>query len=187
MSESSTAHKTALPARRDRRSQFIGGSGLVSIAVGTAMLDGWLPVVVALATAAVWWRVSTPLALTTLTVGLVAVVPPTAPLVQFGTTIGALLSLGTPLAALAVGTALLTIGSWLSAGTTPTLASGWTLLPLGIGWLCVAGAVLADTPLWVILVVSGGLTLLAANAISQLTDHRQSLSTTTAEQNPTDQ
>ena len=172
MSESPTAREAAVSVRRDRRSQLIGGGGLVSITVGTAMLDGWLPLVVALATAVVWWRASTPLALTTLTVGLVAVVPPIAPLVQFGTTIGTLLSLGTPLAALAIGTALLTIGSWLSAGTTPTLAGGWTLLPLGVGWLCVAGAVLADTPLWVVLAAAGGLTLLGANAVSQLTDHR---------------
>lgn len=173
------AADSTVPARRDRRAQAVGVGGLASIAVGAALLDGPLPLVVALVTAVVWWRLSTPLAITTLTVGLVAVVPPVAPLVQFGATVGALGAVGVPVVAFGAGTALLTVGSWLAAGTEPPLVGGWTLLPLAVGWLCIAGAVLADTPLWIVLAVCGGLTLLGANAITQLTNHRLSTATAT--------
>jgi len=181
------AADSAVPASHTRRAQAVGVGGLASIAVGGALLDGPLPLVVALVTAVVWWRLSTPIAITTLTVGLVAVVPPVAPLVQFGTTVGTVVALGVPVAAFGAGTALLTVGSWLAAGTEPPLAGGWTLLPLAGGWLCIAGAVLADTPLWIILAVCGGLTLLGANAITQLTDHRLSTAAATPHDGSTTQ
>lgn len=179
MSKAPTDPASESTASRRRSRQIIEGSGLVTIVIGTAILDGQFSILIALTTAVVWWRLSTPLALATLTVGLVAVVPPVAPLVQFGTTISAVTILGVPGIAIAAGTALLTIGSWLAAGTEPPLADGWTLLPLAVGWLCVGGAVLADAPLWLVLAVCGGLTLLGANAITQVTDRRLSSPATT--------
>lgn len=156
----------------DRLPAVISGAGLAGITAGTALIEGWLPVGVALGTAIVWWRTTTPLALAAVTIGLTAAIPRVTPAIQSGVSVTALANLGVAVVLIAVGMGLLTIGSWLASGTTPPLAGGWTLLPLGVGWLCVGGAAVAGVALWVVLAVCGGLTLFSANAITQLTDHQ---------------
>lgn len=156
----------------DRFPALVGGAGLASLTIGALLIEGWLPVGLVLVTALVWWRTTTPLALTVLTIGLTVVISPILPVIQFGGSMATILTLGVPLVAFAGGMGLLTIGSWLASGTVPPLAGGWMLLPLAAGWLFVGAAVAATLPLWLVVVSCGGLTIFGANAITQLTDYR---------------
>jgi len=166
-------------------SLLLSGVGLLSIMTGAALIDGWLPLSVAVVVAILWWRTTTPIAITALSVGLVAVVPPITPAVQFGTTMATLSNFGVSIVLIASGMALLVIESWLTPGTARPLLGGWILLPMGVGGLCVVGAVWADATLWLLIAVCGGLTILGANAISQITAHQ--LPTTDNETTTTDQ
>jgi hypothetical protein len=139
---------------------------------GAGLIDGWLPLSVAVVVAILWWRTTTPIAITALSVGLVAVVPPITPAVQFGTTMATLSNFGAPIVLIAGGMSLLIIESWLTPRTARPLESGWILLPMGVGGLCIVGAVWADASLWLLLAVCGGLTILGANAVSQITAYR---------------
>ena len=151
---------------------FVSSAGLASLTVGAMLVEGWFPVGVVLVTALLWWRTTTPLALTGLTIGLAIVLPPALPIIQFGGSMGTLSSFGVPIVAFAGGMGLLTVGDWLASRTIPPLAGGWMLVPLGVGWLCVSAAVVADISLWLVVASCGGLTILSANAITQLTDYR---------------
>lgn len=146
--------------------------GLGGIAVGAVLFSGLAPVMVAGATAIIWWRASTPVAIAALTLGLAGSVSPLTAPVQFGTSVGVLTTVGVPIIVLAVGMSLLMVGSWLASGTEPLLAGGWTLLPLAVGWLCLGVSVVLDTALWLVLAACGTLTLIGANAISQITAYR---------------
>ena len=170
----------------NRLPAVVGSVGLASLTVGAVLIDGWLPVSIALVTALMWWRTTTPLALTVLTIGLTAVIPPIFPAIQFGGSMAVISALGVPLVAFAGGMGLLTIGSWVASGTVPPLAGGWMLLPLGVGWLFVGAAVAAALPLWLVVVSCGGLTVLGANAITQLTDYRLRITEDTATIDHTD-
>jgi len=152
--------------------RLLSSAGLLSIMTGAILIDGWLPLSVAVVVAILWWRTTTPIAITALSVGLVTVVPPITPAVQFGTTMATLSNFGAPIVLIAGGMALLVIESWLTLGTARPLEGGWILLPMGIGGLCIVGAVWADAALWLLLAVCGGLTILGANAISQITVYR---------------
>ena len=156
----------------DRFPAVVGGAGIASLTAGAVLIEGWLPVGIVLMTALVWWRTTTPLALTVLTIGLTLVIPPIFPAIQFGGSIATISTLGVPLVAFAGGMGLLTIGSWVASGTVPPLAGGWMLLPLSVGWLFIGVVAAADVPLWLVVVSCGGLTVLGANAITQLTEYR---------------
>lgn len=162
--------EVTLPATRVQIA--VSAVGLGSITVGTWLIGGWLSVSIALGTIIVWWRTTTPLALAALTIGLTAVLPATTPPIQFGVSVSALAAHGIAVVVLVSGMGILTIGSWLRIGTTPPLAGGWMLLPLGVGWLCVGGAAAGGGALWIVLALCGGLTMLGANAITQLTEYR---------------
>jgi hypothetical protein len=164
----------------DRFPAVVGGVGLASLTAGAVLIEGWLPVGIVLVTALVWWRTTTPLALTVLTIGLTVIIPPVFPAIQFGGSMAMISTLDVPLILFASGMGLLTIGSWVASGTVPLLAGGWMLLPLGVGWLFVGAAVAAALPLWLVVVSCGGLTLLGANAITQLTDYRLTTTEETA-------
>lgn len=164
----------------DRFPAVVGGAGLASLTVGAVLIEGWLPVGIVLVAALAWWRTSTPLALTVLTIGLTVVISPLFPAIQFGGSMAIISTLGVPLVAFAGGMGLLTIGSWVASGTVPPLAGGWMLLPLGVGWLFIGAAVAAALPLWLVVVSCGGLTVLGANAITQLTDYRLTTTKETA-------
>lgn len=166
------AQKRAQTVFTQYRSSLIDVSGLIAIFIGAGLLDGWLPLVVGMVTAVVWWYTTTPLALAVLSSGLVAAIEPITPVVQSGASMGSLATLDTPIVFIAIGVGLLTVGSWPTLRPVLSMANLWTLLPLSVGWIVILTGVVADIPLWLVLAICGGLTVLAANAITQLTEYR---------------